>query len=131
MTDLQKVTLRGDNIEGFQNSWVMVLSGLSKAPDLDVLEYCYFQQVKGFRPLSEDIAHYNREEEGSRDRSYEYLYDSVNRHFQRTRHLKMREALSKGLTGSPTSPSAPGRRREKKVRAKADRVLALRKRAKD
>ena len=25
---LQKVTLRGDNIEGFQNSWVMVLTGL-------------------------------------------------------------------------------------------------------
>ena len=86
----------------------MVLSGLSKTPDLDVLEYCYFQQVKGFRPLSEDIAHYNREEEGSKDRSYEYLYDSVNRHLQRTRQLKMREALSKGLTGNPTSPSAPG-----------------------
>ncbi len=70
--------LRRDNIEGLHNTWVMALSGLSKAPDLDVLEYCYFQQVKGFRPLSEDIAHYNREEEGSKDRSYEYLFDSVN-----------------------------------------------------
>ncbi len=108
MNDLQKVTLRGDNIEGFQHSWVMVLSGLSETRDLDVLEYCYFQQVKGFRPLSEDTAHYNREEEGSKDRSYEYLFDSVNRHLQRTRQHKMREALSKGLTGNQTSPSAPG-----------------------
>ena len=65
LNDLQKINLRGDNIEGFQNSWVMVLSGLSKTPDLDVLEHSYFQQVKGFRSQSEDIAHYNREEEGS------------------------------------------------------------------
>ena len=56
----------------FQHSWVMVLSGPYKAPDFDVLEYCYFQQVTVSRPLSEDIAHYNREEEGSKDRSYEY-----------------------------------------------------------
>ena len=86
----------------------MVLSGLSRAPDLDVLEYCYFQQVKGFRPLSEDIAHYNREEEGSKDHSYEFLYDAVNRHLKRTGQHKMREARSKGLTGNQTSPSAPG-----------------------
>ncbi len=69
LNDLQKVTLRGDNIEGFHNSWVIVLSGLSKAPDLDALEYCYFQQVQGSRPLSEDTAYYNREEEGSKDLS--------------------------------------------------------------
>ena len=116
LSDLQKVTLRGDNIEGFQHSWVMVLSGLSKVPDLDVLEYCYFQQVKGFKPLSEDIAHYNREEEGSKDRSYEFLYDSVNKHLQRTGQHKMRDALSRGLAGSPTSPgaSAPGKGKEGK-----------------
>ena len=83
LNDLQKVTLRGDNIEGFQHSWVMVLSGLSETRDLDVLEYCYFQQVKGFRPLSEDIAHYNREEAGSKVRSYEYLSASVNRSLHR------------------------------------------------
>ena len=122
LNDLQKVTLRGDSIEGLHNSWVMVLSGLSKAPDLDVLEYCYFQQVKGFRPLSEDIAHYNREEEGSKDHSYEFLYDAVNRHPKRTRQHKMREALSKGRTG--TSPSAPGLGKAKKGRAKTDSALA-------
>ena len=70
LNDLQKVTLRGDSIEGLQASWAMVLSGLSKVPDLDVLDYCYSEQVKGFRPLSEDIAHYSREEEeGAMDHS--------------------------------------------------------------
>ena len=130
MNDLQKVTLRGDNIEGLHNPWVMVLSGLSKTPDLDVLEYCYFQQVKGFRPLSEDIAHYNREEEGSKDPSYEYLYDTVNRHLQRTRQHKMWEALSKGQTGNPTSRSVPGPLQgEQRGRAKPGSALAQRKRA--
>ncbi len=80
----------------------------STVPDLDVVEYCYYLQVKGFRPLSEDIAHYNREEEGSKVHSYEYLYDSVNRHLQRARQHKLREVLSEGLTGNPTSPSVPG-----------------------
>ena len=50
----------------------MVLSGLSRVPDLGILEYCYVQQVRGFKPLSDDIARYNREEEGSKDRSYEF-----------------------------------------------------------
>ena len=75
--------------------------------------------MKGFRPLSEDIAHYNREEEGSKDHSYEFLYDAVNRHLKRTRQHEMREALSKGLTGNQTSPGAPGL-----GRAKTDSALA-------
>ena len=62
--------------------------------------------MTGFRPLSEDIAHYNREEEGSKGHSYEFLYDAVNRHLKRTRQHKMLEALSKGLMGNQTSPSA-------------------------
>ena len=89
----------------------MVLSGLSKVPDPDKNEYRYFQQVKSFRPLSEDIAHYNREEEESKDHSREFLYDAVDRHLRRTRQQKMREVLSKGLLGNQTSPSAlaPGK----------------------
>ncbi len=109
----------------------MVFSGLSKVPDLDVLAYRYFQQVKGFRPLSEDVAHSKREKEGSMDHSNEYLYDSVIRHLQRTKQHKMREALSNGLTGSPLSPSVPGPLKGKygKQRAKSGSSLAQRKRA--
>ena len=44
--------------------------------------------------------------------------DYVNRHLQRTRQHKMREALSKGLTGVPTSPSAPGPLKGKEGRGK-------------
>ncbi len=59
----------------------------------------------------EDLAHYNRGDKGSKDRSYEFLYDSVNRHLQRTGQHKMRDAHSRGLAGSPTSPSVPGPRK--------------------
>ena len=93
--------------KGSNTLWLTVLSGLSKFPDPDIFEHCYFQQLKGFRPMSEDIAHYNREEEGSKDRSYEFLCDAVDRHLKRTRQQKMREALSRGLLGNQASPSAP------------------------
>ncbi|MCP3879628.1 MAG: hypothetical protein GY701_14740, partial [Sulfitobacter sp.] len=117
LNDLQKVTLRGDNIENFQNTWEMVLGRLPRQPDPDVLLYCYHQQVKGFRPISEDIAHYNRVDDDHPDHSYEFLVDSVNRYLERTRTEKVREALSKGLLlganadgnkkqGGP--PGAPG-----------------------
>ncbi len=38
---------------------------------------------------------------GSRDHSYEYLYDAVDRHLKRTRQQRMREALSMGAAGEP------------------------------
>ena len=117
LNDLQKITLKGDNIENFQNTWEMVLGRLPKNPDKDILQYCYHQQVKGFKPISEDIAHYNRVDEDHTDHSYDFLVDSVNRYLKRTRMEKVRDSLSKGLLLGPNAdkpqkqggtPGAPG-----------------------
>ena len=56
LNDLQAIRLKGDAIENFQNTWIMVISGLKKKPDPEVLEFVYFRQVKHFKPISEDIA---------------------------------------------------------------------------
>ena len=107
VNDLQAVRMRGDQLEAFGKSWKMVLAGLPKLPDTDILEFCYFQQVAHHKGLAEDVAHYNRAEEGTADHSYEFLIRSVERYLQRQRQIRMREQLSKGLQCNAL-PSAPG-----------------------
>ena len=48
LNHLQKLTLRGDNLESFQNTWTMVLSELSKPPDPDLLQTLYVRQLQHF-----------------------------------------------------------------------------------
>ena len=108
LTHLQKLTLRGDSPESFQNTWAMVLSELSKPPDPDLLQALCLRQLQCYKPLAEDIAHYKRAKHLlSGDYSYEYLWDAATRYLHMKREDHMRESLSRGLTGS-TDKAAPG-----------------------
>ena len=80
-------------MEGFQNTWVMALSAVAKRSDDEILEHCYFQQVKNLWPLSEDIPHYKRCDESHVDHTCQHLYDAVDRHIRIG-------ALSRGLQGN-------------------------------
>ena len=40
--DLGAVQIKGGKVEGFQNSWDMVLKGMKKKPDDDTIEHLYF-----------------------------------------------------------------------------------------
>ena len=80
INDLQRVAIRGGNLEGFMNTWIMVLQGMREEPAEVQLEFIFYEAVQDYQSLKEDIAHYNRLEEGSGgDRSYKFLFDSVNR----------------------------------------------------
>ena len=57
---IQKITLKGEHLETFQNAWLMVLSELKTEPDPEILRFCYFMQTQHFKPLVEDIAHFKR-----------------------------------------------------------------------
>ena len=110
LNDLQKVTIKGGNLEGFQNTWNMVLKGMRKPPDEETLEFLYYEQVKYWRGISEDIAHYDRLEEGSGgDRTYGFLYGSVERSIARERKKRVQQELSQAI-GKDTraAPAAPG-----------------------
>ena len=107
LTDLQRVRMKGSNAEGFQNTWTTVLKGMRKQPDEDVLEFLYFERVEKFHGIAEDIVHYSRLEEGSGgDRSYDFLFTSVQRYPQRTRQAKVREEIIAGLGGRCPEPQA-------------------------
>jgi hypothetical protein len=119
LNDIQLVRMKGDNLEGFQNTWNMVLSGLPKVPDMEIQEHCYFEQIKGCKVLSEDIAHYERCDLGHPDRTYDFLEKSVLRYLQRTRQKKARDALSRGLAGNPQAgPGAAAPKAKPKAKAK-------------
>ena len=115
ITDLGKVQVKNSNLENFQNSWEMVLDGMKSPPPEEVLEHFYYEAVKSHRGIAEDIAHYDRLDEGSGgDRSYEYLYNAVDRYIRRSRHGQVRKELSGTLSDlrplpSPTVPVKNGR----------------------
>ena len=103
-------------IESFRNSWNYVLTGQKKRPDEDSLEYMYYEAVKEFRGIAQNVAHYNMiDEVAGGDRSYEFLYDSVQRFIRRTKQSEARAATQAALRGNPSKPGAPA----PKVRAKA------------
>ena len=85
LIDLQQVRIVQDNIEGFQSTWVMILSGMTRIPAEDELELMYFERIEKFTGIAEDIAHYNRQLVGSGgDRSYTFLFNAVQRYLQWT-----------------------------------------------
>ena len=66
--DLKSVS---DNI---YNTHGMVIKRSKRPPDADTTEFIYYEAVKGFRGISEDIAHYVcLEEGGDGDRIYDFL----------------------------------------------------------
>ena len=112
LNDLQMVKAKQDQLESFHNTWIMVLKALPKRPDDEILEFLYYQQIKGMKVLAEDIFHYNRQETGDKDRNYDYLTRAVERQLRLGRQEKMRAALSRGLVGDastpPKTPALPG-----------------------
>ncbi len=108
LNHLQKLTLKGDNLESFQNTWTMVLSELSKPLDTELLQTLYFRELLYVKPLAEDIAHYKRAKHlHSGDHSYEHLWDAATRYLRMKREDHLQESISRGLTGS-TDRAAPG-----------------------
>ena len=49
MNHLQTLTLQGNNLEAFHNTWNMVISELSHVPDQEILQFWYFNQLRNFR----------------------------------------------------------------------------------
>ncbi len=106
---IQKLRLKGEHLEAFQNNWLMVLSELRTQPDPDILRHCYFRLIQYFKPFAEDIPHYKRAKHLPDKSAYslEYLFESANRYLLMKREDAMQDALSRGLMGT-TDRAAPG-----------------------
>ena len=78
-------------LSGFLNSWDSILQGMREPPNETQLEFIFYEAIRLHPDVKEDIAHYDRLEEGAGgDRSYEFLYNCVCR---AVRVKRMRENL--------------------------------------
>jgi hypothetical protein len=101
-----------NNIEGFHNTWNLVISELETRPDEKLLQYLYFNQLKNFKPLEADIAFYRRAEwNNGPEFCFQWLWDSACRYITQVRQDYMQDALSKSLADrhSSAAPAPQGR----------------------
>ena len=102
-----------NNLEGFHNTWNMVLSELTYKPDDSTLLFWYFKQIQNFKPMAEDIAHFKRAQwSKSPDYSFDWLWGAPCRYLAQKRSDYMQESLSRSLVSKPYH-AAPGTSQEK------------------
>ncbi len=98
--------MKGDKLESFHNTWNLVVSELSEPPDPKLLQYLYYEQIKNFKALQEDIAHYKRAKGlNGPEYCFDWLWQASTRYLTMKREDYMQDALSQGLNGA-TSDAA-------------------------
>ena len=70
---------------------------------------CFHNAIKNFKPLSHDLAVYDRTPEGEPNRSYEFLMKAARDYLERKRLEKMRQATKKSVSGKRDAAPAPNR----------------------
>ena len=113
--DLMAVTLVNDDLRGFITRWDAVIAGMTSEPDMMWKQAYFHNAIKTFKPLSHDLAVYDRTPEGEPNRSYEFLMKAARDYLERRRLEKMRQATKKSVSGkrdatpAPTRPSSAGK----------------------
>ena len=75
MNHLHSLKMKDSNLKSFHNSWSLAMSELEFVPDPATWQFGYYQQVKDFKPMTEDLAHYRRSQwSKSPDHSYDWLW---------------------------------------------------------
>ena len=104
--DLMSVTLVNDDLKSFITRWDSVIAGMNMEVEDKWLEAYFHKNIKKFRPLSHDLAIYDRAPEGSAEKTYKFLITSARNYLERKRLDKMRDATKRSLSGG-TSSAAP------------------------
>ena len=97
LNELQRVTIHNGNVEAFQNTWVMVLSGMKTTITEDILHELYYGQVQHLAELKDSIAYYKRLDDDHPEKSYKWLYDLVEKHIAWKRKEQVKKSLHKGI----------------------------------
>ena len=106
MEDLLNFVMINENLVQFIRNWDTVLSGMKKLLADDVLQPLFHRQVKKAKILSHDIAIYERAVDGSTEKTYEFLYNAVNRLIKIKRLERNRERIAKqAAAGMPSAPA--------------------------
>ena len=107
--DLMAVTLVNDDLRGFITRWDAVIAGMTSEPDMMWKQAYFHNAIKTFKPLSHDLAVYDRTPEGEPNRSYEFLMKAARDYLERRRLEKMRQATKKSVSGKRDATPAPTR----------------------
>ena len=88
VADLMEVKVKGDNpgwkqLQDFRDTWDETLAGMEKEPATDILEALFKQKVRVCSCIAHDISIYDRAEKGSAEKSYQYLYEAVEKFLSR------------------------------------------------
>ena len=122
--DLMAVTLVNDDLRGFITRWDAVIAGMTSEPDTMWKQAYFHNAIKNFKPLSHDLAVYDRTPEGEPNRPYEFLMKAARDYLERKRLEKMRQATKKSLSGkreaapAPNRPPSAGEKHEKSDKGK-------------
>ena len=104
--DLMSVTLSNEDLKSFITRWDSVIAGMTIEADEKWLEAYFHKNVKKFRPLSHDLAIYERAPEGSAEKSYKFLLTAARNYLERQRLDKMRDATKRSLSGTSNAAAA-------------------------
>ena len=88
--DLMAVTLVNDDLRSFITRWDAVIAGMTSEPDVMWKQAYFHNAIKNFKPLSHDLAVYDRTPEGEPNRSYDFLMKAARDYLERKRLEKMR-----------------------------------------
>ena len=107
--DLMAVTLVNDDLRSFITRWDAVIAGMTSEPDVMWKQAYFHNAIKNFKPLSHDLAVYDRTPEGEPNRSYDFLMKAARDYLERKRLEKMRQATKKSLSGKKDAAAATPR----------------------
>ena len=107
--DLMAVTLVNDDLRSFITRWDAVIAGMTSEPDVMWKQAYFHNAIKNFKPLSHDLAVYDRTPEGEPNRSYYFLMKAGRDYLERKRLEKMRQATKKSLSGRKDAAAATPR----------------------
>ena len=108
LNHLQSLKMVGDNVEGFHNAWNMVMAELSSTPAEETLQFVYYTQIKRFKPMAADVAHYLRAEwNNGPEHCFQWLWDATCRYLKQRRKDHMQDSLNRSLHNR-NHDAAPG-----------------------
>ena len=97
------------NLRNFITRWDAVIAGMISEPDVMWKQAYFHNAIKNFKPLSHDLAVYDRTPEGEPNRFYDFLMTAARDYLERKRLEKMRQATKKSLSGKKDAAAATPR----------------------
>ncbi len=121
--DLLAMKFPGDDkLAHFKESFDNILASLNNEQPKETLEAILYNLISGSKTMSDEISRYNTAEDGDSEKSYEYLYRTLEKTVLRQQRDGNRDAVTKAIAGGiavPATGSQQSTKDTKKAKQKA------------